>query len=233
MREPPQPGSSFLPSPAPHSPADQYGVPQAPSHTQPRLSPPLCPCRSPLWSPGRTPLHSQVSARPVPLGNLSRWLRPSPSTELWTALHQSTGCLLPQSDDIYLPPKHGELLPGEDQESLIVCSQVLASARHTAFNEDLLDGWLNELSKLLFHGILENVSCYSVFNKTLGLKLFNVLCDDYVTGVLAQNASHGIGTVGRGGLQTQQNLAELGHKHEKRALSKCFQGKKRLDYIKV
>ena len=45
---------------------------------------------------------------------------------------------------------------------------------------------MNEWSKLLLHGSLETVSCYFVFNKTLGLKLLNVLRDDYAAGVLAQ-----------------------------------------------
>jgi len=43
----------------------------------------------------------------------------SPSLEHWQPFTA-------QNEGIYLPPPHGELLAGEDQESPILCSQVLA-----------------------------------------------------------------------------------------------------------
>lgn len=45
--------------------------------------------------------------------------------------------------------------------------------------------------KLLFHVSLQNASSPFIFEKTLGLKLLNVLCDDHVTGVGSQDTPHG------------------------------------------
>ena len=62
--------------------------------------------------------------------------------------------------------------------------------------------------------------------------LLNVLCDDHVTGVLAQSSdtSHSACPAGRGVLHTKLSRA-TGVINT--VLFKCFQGKKQLDYVQL
>lgn len=49
-----------------------------------------------------------------------------------------------------------------------------------------MEDWTNGPHKLQCHVILENASSSFVFNKTPGLALLSMLCDNHVPGVLAQ-----------------------------------------------
>ena len=88
--------------------------------------------------------------------------------------------------------------------------------------------------KLLFHVSLENASSPFILNRTLGLQLLHVLCDDHVTGVLAQSSDtpQGTCTAGRGQCSTPswawpQAWLTLCFS------SACFQGKRQLDHIQL
>lgn len=77
------------------------------------------------------------------------------------------------------------------------------------------------------------VKCPFVF-KTLGLKLLTVLCDDHVTGVLAQMTCPTVHIQqGEESSKPCRMWLNVATGVINTVLFKCFQAKKQLDYIKL